>query len=56
MHKQHVPAQPAFESAVVTDEQTRGNQSPATDGSNRRSEYLRPSIEMAVEWAHLGGD
>jgi hypothetical protein len=56
MHKKHMPAEPAFEATVLDDEQARTNQLLSTDGSNRPSEYSRPSIEMAVEWAHLGGD
>jgi hypothetical protein len=32
------------------------DQSSSTDGSNQTSDPLRLSIEMAVEWAHLGGD
>jgi hypothetical protein len=55
MRKKNMPAEPAFE-ATVDDEQARTNQSLSTDRSNRPSEHSRPSIEMAVEWAHLGGD
>lgn len=58
MHKKNMPSEPAFESAVLDDEQASTNQSVSlsTERSNRPSEYSRPSIEMAVEWAHLGGD
>jgi hypothetical protein len=56
MHKENMPAEPAFEATVLDDEQARTNQSLSSDRLNRPSEYSRPSIEMAVEWAHLGGD
>jgi hypothetical protein len=57
MHKKNMPAEPAFEATVLDDEQASTNQSLSlsTERSNRPSDS-RPSIEMAVEWAHLGGD
>jgi hypothetical protein len=56
MHKKNMPTEPAFEATVLDEKQASMNQSLSSDRSNRPSEYSRPSIEMAVEWAHLGGD
>lgn len=42
--------------ASVLNEQRKADQSSSTDRSNQTSDLLRLNIEMAVEWAHLGGD
>jgi hypothetical protein len=55
MHKQNVPVERRLE-ATFLNEQATVKQLPSTDRSNPTSDPLRLSIEMAVEWAHLGGD
>jgi hypothetical protein len=42
--------------ATILNEQRRVDRSPSTDESNPPSDQLPLNIEMAVEWAHLGGD
>jgi hypothetical protein len=42
--------------ATFWNEQERGDPLFSPDRSDQTSDHLRRSIEMAVEWAHLGGD
>jgi hypothetical protein len=42
--------------ATSLNEQGIMEQVSSTDRSNETSNHVRLSIEMAVEWAHLGGD
>lgn len=42
--------------ATFWNEQERVDPISSPDRSDQTSDRLRRSIEMAVEWAHLGGD
>ena len=42
--------------AALLNEQGKAEPAPSIDRSNQTSDHARLNIEMAIEWAHLGGD
>lgn len=55
MHILNGSAEPTID-ATFWNEQERVDPISSPDRSDQTSDRLRRSIEMAVEWAHLGGD
>lgn len=55
MHTSNGPAERAVDAAFLN-EQESVTVLASSDRSDHTSDHLRRSIEMAVEWAHLGGD
>lgn len=55
MHTSNGPAERAVD-VIFLNEQEGVDPLCSSDRSDNASDHLRRSIEMAVEWAHLGGD
>lgn len=54
MHTMTGSAEPTMAATLLQQDSVNPLSSP--DRSDQTSDHLRRSIEMAVEWAHLGGD
>ena len=55
MHRANGPAERTFDSAF-SKEQVNVDRSSPTDTSKEPSDHSRLNLEVAIEWAHLGGD
>jgi hypothetical protein len=55
MHKGNGHADRSFDAALLNEEGIV-DQMTSTERSSQASDHLRLSLEIAVEWAHLGGD
>ena len=55
MHEVSWHAERPLDTAFLK-EQGKVERTPSSDGSKQASDHAALSLEMAVEWAHLGGD
>jgi hypothetical protein len=56
MRQVNVSAERSFDPGALSNEKGIVDRSSTTDTSKPTSDHVLLNVEMAIEWAHLGGD